>query len=96
MKKFSEVFDFRITPFPGMVPFLLLEKNVGRLPINLSEKRLVCLPTSLKSFNGCFTTDCVHLVDSVDYVDCVDNVSGRYFKKSFDYRKLEEMLVAYS
>ena len=43
-------------------------------------------------FNFCFTTDCFHLVDSVDLVDCFDNVNSCYFKKSFDYDKLEEML----
>jgi len=29
-------------------------------------------------------------------VDCVDNLTNCYFKKSFDYRRLEEMLETVS
>ena len=58
----------------------------------MSEKGRSTFPLSHQSFNGSFTTDCLHLVDSVELVDCLDNVGYCYFKKSYDYRKLEEML----
>jgi len=35
-----------------------------------------------------FTAALFNLIDSVDLVDYTDAVSDRYFKKSFDYRKL--------
>ena len=72
------VFGFWISPSP---------RDVGRLP-STPENSWTTFPLSSFSFNGCFTTDCLHLVDYVDCMDYVDTLSCCYFKKSIDIRRL--------